>query len=81
MKFGFPFIICARLHQKENIFKAMEERYKNEENIELNNAIEQILLISTFRVKDIISMDSQRQGLMQKSEGAECKTIVLSSKL
>ena len=80
MKFGFPFIICARLHQKEDIIEAMEERYENEENVELNNALEQILLISTFRLKDIISTD-KGWSEMQKSEGAECKMISLSSKL
>ena len=58
LKFGFSFIICAKSHQQEDIFKGMEQRYKNEEKVELNIALEQILLISTFRVKDIISMDS-----------------------
>ena len=80
MKFGFPFIICARLHQKEDIFEAMIERYENEENVELNNAIEQILLISTFRLKDIISTD-QGWSEMQKSEGVACKMIISNSKL
>ena len=31
-KFGFPFVICARKHQKDEIFQAMEHRYNNDQN-------------------------------------------------
>ena len=53
-KFGFPFVICARKHQKEEIFQAMEHRYKNDQNLELDTAIEEILQIAELRIRDII---------------------------
>ena len=85
-KFGFSFIICARSYKKDDIFEAMEQRYKNDEKVELNIALEQILLISTFRVKDIISMDSNvkfvkdngsiSMGLTEPSNGIFNKRVI-----
>ena len=53
-KFGFPFVICARKHQKEEIFQAMEHRYKNDQNMELATAIDEILQIAELRIRDIV---------------------------
>ena len=53
-KFGFPFVICARKHQKEEIFQAMEHRYKNDQNLELATAIDEILHIAELRIRDIV---------------------------
>ena len=53
-KFGFPFIICARLNQKDAIFDAIECRCNNDSNNELKNGIEEVLLICELRVRDII---------------------------
>ena len=53
-KFGFPFVICARKHQKEEIFQAMEHRYKNDQNLELATAIDEILQIAELRIRDIV---------------------------
>ena len=49
-KFGFPFVICARKHQKEEILQIMEHRYKNDQNLELGTAIEEILQIAELRI-------------------------------
>ena len=53
-KFGFPFVICARKHQKDEIFQAMEHRYKNDQNLELGTAIDEILQIAELRIRDIV---------------------------
>ena len=53
-KFGFPFVICARNHKKDEIFYAMEHRYKNDQNMELGTAIEEIIKIAELRVRDIV---------------------------
>ena len=53
-KFGFPFVICARKHQKEEIFQAMGHRYKNDQNLELATAIDEILQIAELRIRDIV---------------------------
>ena len=53
-KFGFPFVICARKHQKEEIFQAMEHRYKNDQTLELATAIDEILQIAELRIRDIV---------------------------
>ena len=53
-KFCFPFVICTRKHQKDEILNAMEHRYKNDQNLELATAIEEILQIAELRIRDIV---------------------------
>ena len=53
-KFGFPFVICARLNKKEAILSGLETRFDNEPRKELNIAIGQVLMICELRVKDIV---------------------------
>ena len=53
-KFCFPFVICTRKHQKDEILNAMEHRYKNDQNMELGTAIEEIVQIADLRIRDIV---------------------------
>ena len=53
-RFGFPFIICVRLHSKDQIVTAMERRLRNDEADERTEALRQIHEIARLRLKDLI---------------------------
>ena len=53
-KFGFPFVICARLNKKEAIIAGFEQRLKNSRERELKTALEEIFKIAELRLKDLI---------------------------
>jgi 2-oxo-4-hydroxy-4-carboxy-5-ureidoimidazoline decarboxylase len=53
--FGFPFIICVRLHSKGEIVAAMERRLKRSESEERAEAIAQIHDIARLRLQDLIA--------------------------
>ena len=80
-KYGFPFVICARKHQKEEILQIMEHRYKNDQNLELGTAIEEILQIAELRIRDIV-VDNHQCHLTKLPTASETKftEIVLSPK-
>jgi 2-oxo-4-hydroxy-4-carboxy-5-ureidoimidazoline decarboxylase len=52
-KFGFPFVICVRLHSKDEIIAAMERRLQRPEPEERAEAIRQIHDIARLRLEDI----------------------------
>jgi 2-oxo-4-hydroxy-4-carboxy-5-ureidoimidazoline decarboxylase len=52
-KFGFPFVICVRLHSKDEIVAAMERRLQRSEQEERAEAIRQIHDIARLRLADI----------------------------
>ena len=54
-RFGFPFIICVRLHDKAGILAAMKERLERHGDVELVQAIAEIGLISRLRLDDALS--------------------------
>lgn len=54
-RFGFPFIICVRLHDKASILRAMEARAAHDEAAEIAEAITQIGLISKLRLLDAVT--------------------------
>ncbi len=54
-KFGFPFIICARLNDKTSILSAMARRLAHDPQIEIDEAIAQIGLISQLRLFDAVT--------------------------
>jgi 2-oxo-4-hydroxy-4-carboxy-5-ureidoimidazoline decarboxylase len=54
-KFGFPFVICARLNKKEAILTGFEQRLKNSRAQEIKTALEEIFKIAEFRLRDLIS--------------------------
>jgi 2-oxo-4-hydroxy-4-carboxy-5-ureidoimidazoline decarboxylase len=53
-KFGFPFVICARLNQKETILTAFRARLTNSQNEEIRTALEEIYKIARLRLEDLI---------------------------
>jgi 2-oxo-4-hydroxy-4-carboxy-5-ureidoimidazoline decarboxylase len=53
-KFGFPFVICARLNKKEAILKGFEVRLKNTRGQEIKAALEEIGKIAWLRLQDIV---------------------------
>lgn len=54
-KFGFPFVICARLNKKEAILKGFETRLKNNRQQEIKTALDEIGKIVKLRLLDLIS--------------------------
>ena len=53
-KFGFPFIICARLNNVATILQAMEDRLTNTPQTEFTTALREISKIARLRLADII---------------------------
>lgn len=53
-KFGFPFIICARLHAKEAILTAMKSRLPNSPGAEHAAALAEIEKIARLRLDDVL---------------------------
>ena len=53
-KFGFPFVICARLNKKAAIFAGFETRLKNSRERETKTALEEIFKIAELRLQDLI---------------------------
>jgi len=54
-KFGFPFVICARLNKKAAILAGFERRLKNSRAEEIKTALEEIFKIAELRLHDLIA--------------------------
>ena len=54
-KFGFPFIICARLNDKRSILAAMNRRLQHDEAEEIAEAVAQIGEIGRLRLFDVVA--------------------------
>jgi OHCU decarboxylase len=54
-KFGFPFVICARLNKKEAIINGFRERLKKSRQQEIKTALEEIFKIAELRLRDLIA--------------------------
>jgi OHCU decarboxylase len=54
-KFGFPFVICARLNKKEAILGGFVLRLNNSREAEIHTALEEIFKIAWLRLSDVIS--------------------------
>jgi len=52
-KFGFPFVVCARLNKKEAILAGFERRLKNSPAQEISAALEEIFKIAELRLRDL----------------------------
>lgn len=52
-KHGFPFIICVKLNDKASILAAMRARGDQDTDVELDEAMTQVGLISRLRLADI----------------------------
>jgi 2-oxo-4-hydroxy-4-carboxy-5-ureidoimidazoline decarboxylase len=53
-RFGFPFVICARLNKKEAILRAFPERLQNTPAREIETALGEIFKIAELRLQDLI---------------------------
>lgn len=53
-RFGFPFIICARMNKKEAILEAFPRRLANDAETEKRTALEEIHKIAALRLHDIL---------------------------
>jgi 2-oxo-4-hydroxy-4-carboxy-5-ureidoimidazoline decarboxylase len=53
-RFGFPFIICARLNARAAIFKAMQSRLPNPIAQEFDTALAEIEKIARLRLDDVL---------------------------
>lgn len=53
-RFGFPFVICARLNKKEAILQAFAMRLQHTEEEEITTALEEIFKIANLRLLDLI---------------------------
>ena len=53
-RFGFPFIICARLNAKDAILGAMQSRGQNSADVEFQTALGEIEKIARLRMEDVL---------------------------
>ncbi|HEY4282773.1 MAG TPA: 2-oxo-4-hydroxy-4-carboxy-5-ureidoimidazoline decarboxylase, partial [Chthoniobacterales bacterium] len=53
-RFGFPFVICARLNKKDAILQAFPIRLQNSRQQEMETALREIFKIAELRLKDLI---------------------------
>ncbi|MEI7721983.1 MAG: 2-oxo-4-hydroxy-4-carboxy-5-ureidoimidazoline decarboxylase, partial [Verrucomicrobiota bacterium] len=53
-KFGFPFILCARLNKKEAILATFPQRLAQNRAAEITTALEEIAKIARLRLEDVI---------------------------
>jgi 2-oxo-4-hydroxy-4-carboxy-5-ureidoimidazoline decarboxylase len=53
-RFGFPFVICARLNKKEAILQAFPIRLQNSREQEMEMALNEIFKIAELRLKDLV---------------------------
>jgi 2-oxo-4-hydroxy-4-carboxy-5-ureidoimidazoline decarboxylase len=56
-RFGFPFVICARLNAKDAILQAMRRRLGNEPLAEEEAALAEIEKIARLRLEDVLRRD------------------------
>jgi 2-oxo-4-hydroxy-4-carboxy-5-ureidoimidazoline decarboxylase len=56
-RFGFPFIICARLNAKDAILAAMRMRVANPADVEFQTALGEIEKIARLRLDDLLSAE------------------------
>lgn len=56
-KFGFPFVICARLNAKAAILAAMQARVDNPPEVEFATALGEIEKIAWLRLQDALRQD------------------------
>jgi 2-oxo-4-hydroxy-4-carboxy-5-ureidoimidazoline decarboxylase len=53
-RFGFPFVICARLNKKEAIAAAFPIRLQNSRKQEMETALQEISKIAELRLQDLV---------------------------
>lgn len=56
-KFGFPFVICARLNKKVAILNGFKVRLRNSREQEIKTALDEIGKIAGLRLNDLVSSE------------------------
>jgi len=54
-RFGFPFVICAREHDKASVIAALERRAGNDRDTEIATALAEIAKIARLRLEDAVT--------------------------
>ncbi|XP_040921993.1 2-oxo-4-hydroxy-4-carboxy-5-ureidoimidazoline decarboxylase [Toxotes jaculatrix] len=57
-RFGFPFVICARMNDKANILRQLSERCRNERAVERARGIEEVKKICHLRLQGLVIADA-----------------------
>ena len=55
VRFGFPFVIAVRGHNRETILTAFATRLQNDQGSEMAEALHNIGLIAQFRLEDMLA--------------------------
>ena len=58
-RFGFPFILAVRGHDKHSILEAFELRLENDPATERRRALEEIYRIARFRLDDLVTTEGE----------------------
>jgi 2-oxo-4-hydroxy-4-carboxy-5-ureidoimidazoline decarboxylase len=58
-KFGFPFVIAVKGHDRHSILKHFAQRLENARDVEAAECIEQIIRIGGFRLGDVVTEGAQ----------------------
>ena len=61
-RFGFPFVICARLHDVNTILDAMERRLQNSHRDEVSMALTEIFKIAHLRLLDLLEPSGEHMS-------------------
>ncbi|KAG7225039.1 hypothetical protein INR49_014494 [Caranx melampygus] len=57
-RFGFPFVICARMNDKANILRQLAERCRNERAVERARGIDEVKKICRLRLEGLVLTDA-----------------------
>jgi 2-oxo-4-hydroxy-4-carboxy-5-ureidoimidazoline decarboxylase len=57
-RFGFPFIICARLNAKDTILSSMRARVGNDPSAEHSTALSEIAKIARLRLNEAVKVEN-----------------------
>ncbi|XP_044195626.1 2-oxo-4-hydroxy-4-carboxy-5-ureidoimidazoline decarboxylase [Thunnus albacares] len=57
-RFGFPFVICARMNDKATILRQLSERLGNERPVERARGIEEVKKICRLRLQGLVLIDA-----------------------
>ncbi|XP_013857706.1 2-oxo-4-hydroxy-4-carboxy-5-ureidoimidazoline decarboxylase [Austrofundulus limnaeus] len=58
-RFGFPFVVCARAHDKASILRELSERCGNERAAERARGIQEVKKICRLRLQDLVRSDNK----------------------
>ena len=60
-RFGFPFIICVRNHDKAGIFASFEKRLNNPAEAEFETALQEVYEIARLRLEMLLAQAQDRR--------------------